>query len=171
MRRSSASAAGPSAASESGCGRPRRRNWGATKTAGSDRTIAIPDVVVRSLAAHLFRHAAGGNGLVFAGSTGEPIRRKTFSPVWSKALRAAGITEHVRPRWLRHAGASLAYDATKDMVATAQRLGHASTRMVDSTYIEIYSEVSRQIADAIDEAVSRDVAVSDAGQVRDVRIP
>jgi len=83
--------------------------------------------------------------------------------VWLRALKAAGITEHVRPGWLPHSGASLAYDATKDLLATAQRLGHTSTRMVDSTYVELYAEVSRQIADAID------VAVPDAGQIRDER--
>jgi hypothetical protein len=52
--------------------------------------------------------------------------------VWIQALKAAKIGEHVRVGWLRHSGASLAYDATKDILATAQRLGHTSTRMVDA---------------------------------------
>jgi integrase len=120
-------------------------------------------VVVGSLAGQLLRYPSGGDGLLFTGNTGEPVRRKTFRPVWLRALKAAGIPEHVRPGWLRHSGASLAYDATKDLLATAQRLGHTSTRMVDSTYVEIYGEVNRQIADAID------AAVSDAGPMRDGR--
>jgi len=36
------------------------------------------------------------------------------------------------------------------MKAVASRLGHTSTRMMDTVYVEVYSEVSRQIADAID---------------------
>jgi integrase len=143
--------------------------WGATKTAGSDRTVALPDVVVRALAAQLLRFPPTSTGLVFYGETSHPIRRKTFRPAWVRALNAAGITDHVRPGWLRHSGASLAYDATKDILATAQRLGHSSTRMVDSTYVTIYAEVSRQVADAIDEAASRSEVASAAGPARDQR--
>jgi integrase len=37
--------------------------------------------------------------------------------------------------------------------AVASRLGHTSTRMMDTVYVEVYSEVSRQVADAIDVLV------------------
>jgi integrase len=131
-----------------------RFEWGQTKTAGSNRTIAVPEVVVRALAAHLLRYPPTPDGLVFYGETNDPVRRKTFRPVWIRALKAAEIPEHVRVGWLRHSGASLAYDATKDILATAQRLGHTSTRMVDSVYVTLYSEVSRQVADAIDDAAA-----------------
>jgi integrase len=152
--------------------------WGPTKTEGSDRTVDLPDVVVRALAAHLLRFAPKstpvGSALVFYGGaskseedTNVPIYRKTFRPVWTKALSDAGIDEHVRPGWLRHSGASLAYDATKDILATAQRLGHTSSRMVDSVYVEVYSEVSRQIADAIDEAAARAGTLYETGPGRD----
>jgi integrase len=143
--------------------------WGQTKTVGSDRVVALPDVVVRSLAAHLLRFPPTAEGLVFYGGTNDPVRRKTFRPVWVRALKAAGIPDHVRPGWLRHSGASLAYDATKDILATAQRLGHTSTRMVDSTYVELYAEVSRQVADAIDEAADRAATMSAAGSARGQR--
>ena len=141
--------------------------WGSTKTSGSDRVVALPDVVVRSLAAHLLRFPPSDEGLIFFGETGGPVRRKTFRRVWIRALKAAGISDHVRVGWLRHSGASLAYDATKDILATAQRLGHTSTRMVDSVYVELYAEVSRQVADAIDDAAGRDEAVYVAGPPRD----
>lgn len=39
------------------------------------------------------------------------------------------------------------------MKAVATRLGHTSTRMMDTVYVEVYSEVSRQLADAIDVLV------------------
>jgi integrase len=143
--------------------------WGETKTEGSDRVVALPDVVVRALAAHLLRFPPTSDGLIFCGETYDPVRRKTSRPMWVRALKAAGIPDHVRPGWLRHSGASLAYDATKDILATAQRLGHTSTRMVDSTYVEVYSEVSRQVADAIDEAANRGPVVSAAGPRRDGR--
>jgi integrase len=59
----------------------------------------------------------------------------------------------VRPEWLRHTGASIAYAATRDTKAVAQRLGHTSTRMMDTVYIEVYPSASRATADAIDELV------------------
>jgi len=55
---------------------------------------------------------------------------------------------------LRHSGASLAYAASKDILAVARRLGHTSTRMVDSVYVELYSEISRQVVDAIDALIN-----------------
>jgi hypothetical protein len=39
------------------------------------------------------------------------------------------------------------------MKAVASRLGHTSTRMMDTVYVEVYSEVSREVADAIDVLV------------------
>jgi integrase len=59
----------------------------------------------------------------------------------------------VRPEWLRHTGSSIAYAATRDMKAVAQRLGHTSTRMMNTVYVAIYPSASRATADAIDELV------------------
>ena len=53
--------------------------------------------------------------------------------------------------WLRHRGASLAYAATHDLKATAERLGHTSNRMVDTVYVKLYADASRNLADAIGE--------------------
>jgi hypothetical protein len=34
-------------------------------------------------------------------------------------------------------------------------VGHTSTRMMDTIYVEVYSDVSRQLADAIDDLVRK----------------
>ena len=151
--------------------------WGEPKTADSARTVDLPDAVVGPLAAHLLRFPPVLEaddprcvGLIFYGETNEPVRRKTFRRVWLKALRGAGIEDHVRVEWLRHSGASLAYAASKDLVAVARRLGHTSTRMVDAVYVDLYGEVSRQVADAIDALVTASRSaevVSAAGRMRD----
>jgi hypothetical protein len=39
------------------------------------------------------------------------------------------------------------------MKAVDSRLGHTSTRMMDTVYVEVYSDVSKQLADAIDVLV------------------
>jgi len=139
-------------------------SWGSPKTAGSERTIDLPKVVIAPLAEHLLafpplrdQEDPQLEGLVFYGERGNPIRRHVFRKVWASATRVAGI-EGVRVEWLRHSGASLAYAATKDIKATSTRLGHSSTKMVDAVYLKLYDEVGRQVADAIDELVRASLA-------------
>ena len=134
--------------------------WGVPKTTRSNRVVDLPSLVIAPLAEHLLRHPplVGTDdphleGLVFSGERGGPIRRHVFRPIWQDACARAGV-EGVRPEWLRHTGASLAYAATKDMKAVASRLGHSSTRMMDMVYVEVYPEASRQVADAIDALVA-----------------
>jgi len=146
-----------------------RFEWGEPKTKESARTVHLPDVAVKPLAQHLLRFAplrlpedARLEGLVFYGDRKGPVRRHVFRPIWDRACRAAGLDD-IRPEWLRHTGASLAYAASKDMKAVASRLGHTSTRMMDTVYVEVYSEVSRQIADAIDVLVRESTGRAKSG--------
>jgi integrase len=81
-----------------------------------------------------------------------------FRAAWMKALRDAKVDKHVRPGWLRHSGASLAYAASRDLKLVSKRLGHTSTRMVDSTYVSLYEDASRAVADAIDELLRASAA-------------
>ncbi len=94
------------------------------------------------------------DGLVFYGERQGSVRRHVFRPDWDRACKAVGI-EGVRPEWLRHTGASLAYAATRDMKAVAERLGHPSVRMIDTVYVEVYADTSAKVADAIDRLVSK----------------
>ena len=117
----------------------------------------MPELVVRPLAEHLLRFPPllgtedpNHEGLVFYGERGGPVRRHVFRRDWYRACDEAGV-ERVRLEWLRHTGASLAYAATGDMKAVAGRLGHTSTRMMDTVNVQIYDETSKEVADAIDE--------------------
>ena len=124
---------------------------GRPKTADSARTVDLPAIVVKPLAEYLLRYPPSPDGLVVHGRGGNPVRRKVFRAAWGKALVEAKITKQVRPGWLRHSGASLAYAASRDLKLVSKRLGHTSPRMVDSTYITLYEDASRAVADAIDE--------------------
>jgi integrase len=133
--------------------------WGPPKTPESLRTVDLPEVAIRPLVEHLLRFPPLRDredprleGLVFYGERGALVRRHVFRPVWDRACTAAGL-EGIRPEWLRHTGASLAYAATRDMKAVAERLGHTSTRMMDTVYVEVYADASAKVADAIDRLV------------------
>jgi len=127
---------------------------GRPKTEESARTVDLPDLVVKPLAEYLLRYPPSRDGLIFHGANGNPVRRKVFRAAWLKALADAKVNKHVRPGWLRHSGASLAYAASRDLKLVSKRLGHTSTRMVDSTYVRLYEDASRAVADAIDELLA-----------------
>jgi integrase len=116
---------------------------GRPKTAESARTVDLPALVVKPLAEYLLRNPPSLEGLVFHGANGNPVRLKVFRAAWVKALEDAKINKHVRPGWLRHSGASLAYAATHDLKLVSKRLGHTSTRMVDGVYVRLYEDASR----------------------------
>jgi integrase len=130
---------------------------GYPKNEGGERTVDLPTAIVKPLAEYLLSHPSGPDGLVFH-RNGRPIARKYFGRVWARALENAKIDKHVRVRWLRHSGASLAYAATHDLKATAERLGHTSTRMVDTVYLKLYQDADRKVADAIDGLFRASVA-------------
>jgi integrase len=135
-----------------------RFHVGRPKTQESARTIDMPAAVVKPLAEYLLRYPPSPDGLIFHGANGNPVRRKVFRAAWLKALKDAKITKHVRPGWLRHSGASLAYAASRDMKLVSKRLGHTSTRMVDGVYVSLYEDANRAVADAIDELLRASAA-------------
>jgi hypothetical protein len=54
----------------------------------------------------------------------------------------------------------LTYAARKDMKAVAARLGHTSTRMIDTVYVELYADAGRDLATAIDTLVAERLAAN-----------
>ena len=133
--------------------------WGEPKTPESARTVHLPELVVRPLAEHLLAFPPLRDhddprldGLVFTGEKGGAIRRHSFRKAWDRACTAEGI-EGARPGWLRHSGASIAYAATRDLKAVSLRLGHTTTKMADSTYVQVYEDEAKALATAIDEMV------------------
>lgn len=130
--------------------------WGPPKTASSERVVDLPNLVIKPLAEHLLRYPPlnGADeerheGLVFYGERCGPVRRHVFRSVWNTACLEAEV-EPTRLEWLRHSGASIGYRATKDMKAVANRLGHTSVRMLDTTYFKVYADAAREVADALD---------------------
>jgi integrase len=137
-----------------------RFEWGPPKTEGSERVVDLPNLVIRPVAEHLLRFPPlrdgdeRHRGLVFYGERGGPVRRHVFRRIWETACREADV-DPIRLEWLRHTGASIAYRATGDMKAVANRLGHSSVRMLDSVYVKVYADAARDVADALDREPTR----------------
>jgi len=67
--------------------------FGPPKSGAGKRTVAIPQLIMPDLAAHVMTHAAPGNdGLLFTSPEGGPLRHGSFyRRVWLPALRAVGL--------------------------------------------------------------------------------
>lgn len=92
------------------------------------RTVHLPAFVTAALAEHLARHVpADPDALVFASSTGRPVRSGNRGAMFDRARAAAG-----RPdlRWhdLRHTGATLAAQTGASLRSLQQRMGHSTVQ-------------------------------------------
>jgi integrase len=81
---------------------------GPPKSDAGLRTVSIPNAIIPDLERHLARFGSPGTeGLVFAGSRGQPVRLATFYASWHSATRAVGLAGfHFHD--LRHTGNTMA---------------------------------------------------------------
>ena len=77
-----------------------------------------------------------------------PGRTDTLQRRINRAIHRAGIDATVHQ--LRHRYGTLAYQATRDLVAVGRQMGHSSP-----VTTAIYAAASDDVADAIAEAVAR----------------
>ena len=121
---------------------------GPPKSAAGRRDVAIPEVIVPELLAHLAKWSEpGADGRVFVGPRGAIPRRPNFQATWREAITAAGVPGlHFHD--LRHTGNMLAAQAAS-LRELMTRMGHSSTRAA-----LIYQHASRDRERAIGGAVS-----------------
>ncbi len=137
---------------------------GETKTKGSRRTIALPNLAVDVLAAHRRRQNEErllcGPGwepwplsadLVFRTAIGTPTDPDNARQAFYK-LSLAALGERWSPHELRHSNASLLFAAGQDLELVAGTLGHSSSRVTREIYLHLLDEGRRSVADAVDAA-------------------
>jgi integrase len=107
---------------------------------GKSRLVALGTVLIDQLLPD-----TGGN-VVMAG--GPPQSAATLQRRVNRAIRAQGIPDTFHQ--LRHRYGTMAYQATRDLVAVGAQMGHSSP-----VTTAIYAQASDDVADAIAEAVAR----------------
>lgn len=119
------------------------------KTAAGVRTVALPMWLLPELREHfeVFSEREGERR-VFVGPYGGTPARPNFSPIWARALRAAGLAG-VHLHDLRHTGnhfAAMSGASTRELMG---RMGHVS---VDAALVYQHATAARDraIADALD---------------------
>ena len=124
---------------------------GPPKSRASLRTVALPSPVVAMLSSHLDAYVpAGGDGLVFTGPSGRPLRRSNFNKLidWKRIVAELGVPQlHLHD--LRHTGNTLAAGtpgtSTRDLM---ERMGHDTMRAA-LIYQHTSQDADRRIADAL----------------------
>lgn len=122
------------------------------KTAASNRTIPLPQVVVEALAAHLAAFPASPDGLVFT-TKGKPITRSVFGHKWRAAVAEAKLPEGTGFHALRHYYASLLIRHGESVKTVQSRLGHASAVETLDTYSHLWPDSDDRTREAIDSVL------------------
>lgn len=89
-----------------------------------------------------------GNGLEYVVTyNGKPVKK--IRTAWSSALKASGITRHIRPYDLRHGFATEAIAADVDVGTVAQLMGHSSPNMVWRHYQHVRDSQKKAAVEAL----------------------
>lgn len=133
-----------------------------TKTAGSVRTVPLPQQAIRALERHRARQAearllAGGRwqdqGLVFPSSIGTPWNPHNVLRLFGPLIEQAGLGE-LRFHDLRHTYASLQLAAGTPVATVSKLLGHTSITTTVNLYGHLLEESKGAAADVMDRLFS-----------------
>jgi integrase len=127
---------------------------GPPKSEAGNRTVAIPASILPALRVHLDSYAeAGAKGRVFVGVKGATMRRGNLQPMWSRALKKAGLPRGFHFHDLRHTGNTWAAGSGANLRELMDRMGHSSMRAA-----LIYLHANRGASKAIAAGIDRQLA-------------
>ncbi len=122
---------------------------GPTKTLGSQRDIAISQLVYDALSEQKAR-TYGKSEFIFCNSQGNPMEyRNVNRRVWKPTLALLGL-KHRRAYQTRHTAATLWLAAGENPEWIARQMGHSSTEMLFRVYSRYVPDITRQDGSAMD---------------------
>ena len=116
----------------------------ATKTDAGTRRIILLDVLADKL-------DKGAKGLIFS-DKGKLLSKTQFRHRWDNYQKSAGFT--ITPHQLRHAYATICYDAGIDEKAAQSLLGHSSITVTKNVYTHIRQSRMEATAKALNQFTS-----------------
>lgn len=126
---------------------------------GQERTIAVPDELIRILAAHLAEQGGVGDDLMFRTELGRMWNRNSAGEEWRRIrdeARLGDVTLHD----LRHTYASSLIASGCDVVTVQHDLGHAQPSITLNTYAHLWpsaeDKTRRAIASFMEEVRGAD---------------
>jgi integrase len=128
----------------------------ALKTDASMATLGLPAALVEVLRAHkrdqvverLASKVWSDPDLIFSTSIGTPLEPRNVNREWTAICERAGVK--VTLHGLRHAAASLAFQAGADLKEVQALLRHTRLSTTADIYVEVFDSVRRGTADRMD---------------------
>ncbi len=109
------------------------------------------DVILLDCLASKLRHN-NTSDLVFPNHDGELIRNGNFNRLWTKYLSETGLS--ITPHQLRHAYATILFEAEIDVKDAQELLGHSTIQVTRDIYTHISKARKMQTADKLNKFVS-----------------
>ena len=129
--------------------RTGRPVFAAPKSKASHRTVALSQVVVEALAAHLAAFGPGDDGVVFHTMRGTPVSRVLGGDYIRAAVKRAALSS-VTWHSLRHYHASTLLSAGVSPALVAERLGHDIQTLM-RTYAHVVRSDDDRVRAVVDE--------------------
>jgi len=142
------------------------KGWGtaslkaSTKTKGSQRIVPIPEVVIEELKKHKVRMLEEedtrkkngtewlGTDYVFCATNGNYTSPNTFSKIWARWRKEAGIPD-IKFHGLRHNALSLMIDQGIDLRTVMSVSGHTQIKTLMQTYAHVINPTSKKVANTM----------------------
>ena len=122
-----------------------------TKTTSRRRSVALPAILVRELAARHKERKPRPSDFVFTAPEGGGVRRTTFrSRVWLPLIKKAKVPQ-ITLYGLRHSAASLMAAMGVPLLVASRALGHSNIKTTANTYTHLFEESQREVAGKFDK--------------------
>lgn len=121
------------------------------KTEAGTRTVAVPTIVARLMAAHGLLTARDGDDLVFGRTAALPFVPSTIR---SRALKAWGES-YICTHQARHAAASfLSSRPDVSLLELTRSIGHSDVRTTLNIYGHVLPDSGARVADSLDAMIA-----------------
>jgi integrase len=128
------------------------------KTAGSARTLAIPDFCVAALReqwAGQFNQSQSEYGLVFTDATGKPLSPPSLLSALLSIEAREGLPR-LTLHQLRHTYGTLLTEHGIDILSVSRSMGHTDIATTSRYYVRTEDESRRRVAGAISDVLKND---------------
>lgn len=124
-----------------------------TKTSAGMRKIILLDAIEAKL--RELKGNASPDDYIF-GADGQPLTNTQFRIRWNKYIKEAGID--ITPHQLRHAYATILYDAKIDEKAAQSFMGHSTIEITHNIYTHIRQKKALQAQDALNNYIANNLS-------------
>lgn len=123
------------------------------KTEAGIRSVILLDCLSNELKNHIKSHNLSGDDLLFPGQNGELMHNGHFTRLWNKYREETGLT--ITPHQLRHAYATILYEAGVDLKDAQTLMGHSSIQVTQDIYTHISETQKKKTASKLNAFVNQ----------------